>query len=312
MKLLLLAFAAGALVPAADLRIGIIGTDTSHVGAFTAILNDPANKNHIPGARIVAAFKGGSADLESSSSRVDKYAEEIAAKFGVEIVPSIAALLPKVDAILLESVDGRKHLPQFREIMKAGKPIFIDKPLASTYADALEIARLGRENNVRWFSASSLRFSGGIPALKQPGTPRRRCLGTRSDRKDPSARPLLVRHSLRRDPLRLPRPRLRRGHPRRRAPTATPSPVAGATAASALSSSTTITPASARPPSPSAKSLVSSADFYTGYQDLIVAIIKFFQGGPSPVDEKETLEMFAFMDAAQRSKESGGKPVPLK
>ena len=311
MKLLSLMIAAGALLPAADLRIGIIGTDTSHVGAFTAMLNDPANKNHIPGARVVAAFKGGSADLESSSSRVDKYAGEISAKFGVEIVPTIAELLTKVDAILLESVDGRKHLPQFREIMKAGKPIFIDKPLASTYADALEIARLGRENNTRWFSASSLRFTGGIPALKQPGIRGAVVWGPGPAEKTHQLdlswygiHSVEILYAL-----------LGRGCVEvTRVSGANGDSVTGRWSDGRLGTVVLDNDYASFGATTFAKrkSLVSSAEFNTGYQDLVVAIIKFFQGGPSPVDEKETLEMFAFMDAAQRSKESGGKPAPLK
>ena len=41
----------------------------------------------------------------------------------------------------------------------------------------------------------------------------------------------------------------------------------------------------------------------------MVEIVKFFQTGKPPVANEETLEIFAFMDAAQRSKEQGGKPV---
>lgn len=310
MKLLSFLLAA-AVLPAADLRLGIIGTDTSHVVAFASILNDPANKNHIPGARIAAAFKGGSADLESSASRVDKYAEELASKYGVEIVPSIAALLGKVDAILLESVDGRKHLPQFREIMKAGKPIFIDKPLASTYADAVEIARLGRENNTRWFSASSLRFSRGIPALKQPDLRGALVWGPGPTEKTHQLD--LTWYGI--HSVEILYTFLGRGCVEvTRVAGANGDAVTGRWSDGRLGTvvldndyagfgATTFA---------KRKSLVSGADFYTGYQDLLVEIVKFFQGGPSPVDEKETLEMFAFMDAAQRSKESGGKPVALK
>ncbi|MGH9627605.1 MAG: gfo/Idh/MocA family oxidoreductase, partial [Bryobacteraceae bacterium] len=96
----------------ADLRVGIIGTDTSHVPAFTKLLNDKTSQDHIPGARVVAAYKGGSPDVESSRTRVDKFAEEIKTKYGVEIVPDIPTLLQKVDAVLIESVDGRVHLEQ--------------------------------------------------------------------------------------------------------------------------------------------------------------------------------------------------------
>ena len=77
----------------ADLRIGIIGTDTSHVIAFTKILNDPTNKDHIPGARVVAAYKGGSKDIEDSCQprrQVRRRAED---EWNVEIVPDIADAL---------------------------------------------------------------------------------------------------------------------------------------------------------------------------------------------------------------------------
>src|SRR3982751_5593905 len=160
MRFTLLAF----VIPlcAADLRVGIVGTDTSHVPEFTKLLNSKA----VPGAHVVAAFKGGTQDIESSRTRVDKYAAEVAEKYGVEIVPEIAGLCGKVDAILLESVDGRQHLPQMREIVKCGKPVFIDKPLASTLDDARAIAALAKSAGVPWFSASSLRWSEITETMK--------------------------------------------------------------------------------------------------------------------------------------------------
>ena len=153
---------------AADIRIGIIGTDTSHVVAFSKILNDPRHPDFIPGARIVAAFKGGSKDIESSRSRVDQYATELARDWKVEIVPDIATLLTKVDAVLLESVDGRTHLEQARLVIAAGKLLFIDKPLSSTLEDAVEIAKLAKARGVGWFSSSSLRWAKSLAPLQQP------------------------------------------------------------------------------------------------------------------------------------------------
>src|SRR6185436_1159737 len=76
------------LLPAADLRVGIIGTDISHVSHFSRILNDAKDPHHIDGARVVAAYKGGSPDIESSRSRVEGYARELKEKYGVEIVPN--------------------------------------------------------------------------------------------------------------------------------------------------------------------------------------------------------------------------------
>lgn len=89
------AFIAAPAVPQKTVRLGIIGTDTSHVPAFTKILNDEKSPDFIPGARVVAAFKGGSQDVESSRTRVDGFAREIESKYGVEIVPDIATLLSK-------------------------------------------------------------------------------------------------------------------------------------------------------------------------------------------------------------------------
>jgi predicted dehydrogenase len=158
--------AANALAQPTEVKVGIIGTDTSHVTAFTQLLNDKSNPNHVPGARVVAAFKGGSPDVEASRTRVDRFAAELKEKWGIEFVNSIEELCEKVDAVLLESVDGRPHLSQVRPVFKARKRVFIDKPLTTSYADAKEIARLSRESGVPFFSSSSLRFAADVQAIK--------------------------------------------------------------------------------------------------------------------------------------------------
>src|SRR5437899_1730516 len=112
MKSVLVLLASITITSAADLRLGIIGTDTSHVTAFAKTLNDPAAADHVVGARIVAAFKGGSPDVESSRSRVDNFTKELQDKWGVKIVAAISDLCSQVDGILIESVDGRIHLLQ--------------------------------------------------------------------------------------------------------------------------------------------------------------------------------------------------------
>jgi hypothetical protein len=141
------AAAAGAVAPqvsaqGGDVRIGMIGLDTSHVTAFTAILNDPAHPNHVPGAKVTAGFKGGSPDMARSYDRIEGYTKELQEKWQVEVVDTIPALRGKVDAIMLTSVDGRTHLEQARPVIDAGLPLFVDKPLAASYADAKEIYRL--------------------------------------------------------------------------------------------------------------------------------------------------------------------------
>ncbi len=144
-----------------ELRIGIIGMDTSHIPAFTRLLNDPHDPYHVPGGRVVAALPTFSADLPKSCSRVEGFKTDVA-PYDVRLVNTMAELLDHVDAVLLESVDGRRHLPEAQPVIEAGLPLFIDKPLAHNYADACEIARLAEQHNVRIMSSSSLRFAAGI------------------------------------------------------------------------------------------------------------------------------------------------------
>ena len=142
---------------------GIIGLDTSHVIAFTKYLNDPKNKT---GCRVVAGYPGGSPDFPASANRVDKFTEQLREQHGLEIVDSIEELCKKVDGILLESVDGRPHLQQARIVIKAGKPLFVDKPVADDLADVIEIFRLAKEHDVPCWSSSSARFGEGIAGAR--------------------------------------------------------------------------------------------------------------------------------------------------
>jgi hypothetical protein len=146
-----------------ELRAGIIGTDTSHVPQFTKTLNSHPEWK----VMVVAAYKGGSPDLPISATRVDKFAATIQQDHGVELVDSIDALLAKVDVVLLESVDGRPHLAQVTPVFKAGKRVFIDKPLAASLEDARRIAALSKQTGTAFFSASSARFQADIPAIKK-------------------------------------------------------------------------------------------------------------------------------------------------
>jgi predicted dehydrogenase len=145
-----------------SLRAGIIGTDTSHVPAFAKTLKSRPEWK----ISLVAAFKGGSPDLPTSANRVEGFAKTIREEYGVEIVDSIEALLPKVDVVLLESVDGRPHLAQVTPVLKAKKPVFIDKPLAASLEDARRIVALAKETGTPFFSSSSSRFNSDLPRLR--------------------------------------------------------------------------------------------------------------------------------------------------
>ena len=111
-------------------------------------------------------YPGGSPDIPSSRDRVAGFTEELRDKFGVAIVGSIDELLSQVDVVLLESVDGRPHREQAQPVLRAHKPVFIDKPVAGTLADAIAIFDLAKETKTPCFSSSSLRFSPGIAAMR--------------------------------------------------------------------------------------------------------------------------------------------------
>ena len=109
-----------------DLKLGIIGLDTSHVLVFSDIFNNPASKLALKGARVTVAWPGGSPDVPSSISRVAGYTAELRDKFGVTIVDSPEAVAEACDAILLTSLDGRTHPGQFARFAKLGKRVFMD------------------------------------------------------------------------------------------------------------------------------------------------------------------------------------------
>ncbi len=146
------------------IRIGMIGLDTSHVTAFAKLLHDENEEFHVPGGRVVAAYPGGSPDMEMSRDRLPGYTETLRDQYGVIMEDSMEAVADQCDAILLESVDGRVHREQFAKVAPYGKPTFIDKPFATSTADALEIARLAREYDVPLLSSSALRYSDPLQA----------------------------------------------------------------------------------------------------------------------------------------------------
>lgn len=150
------------------MKIGIIGTDTSHSIAFTELLNDRDHRYHVKGGEVVAAYPGGSPDFELSISRVAGFAEQMSSGYGVRIVDSPAQVAEVSDAILLLSADGRVHRELFEEIAPYGKPVFIDKPLALSLKEAGAIADLARLRELPVMSSSSLRYAEAL--TKQIGS----------------------------------------------------------------------------------------------------------------------------------------------
>src|SRR5690606_18424970 len=147
-------------------RIGIIGLDTSHSPAFVRAFNAPEAAPELLGYRVVAAYPYGSRTIESSYSRIPAYTEEVQ-RHGVAIVGAIDALLERVDAVLLNTNDGRLHLEQALQVFAAGKPVFIDKPVAASLADAIAIYAAAERYGVPVFSSSTLRYTPDAQAIRQ-------------------------------------------------------------------------------------------------------------------------------------------------
>lgn len=145
-----------------ELRLGMIGLDTSHSVEFTRRLNDPANPQHIPGARVVHAFPEFSPDMPWSVERVKEFTRELEEQHNVRMLGSIAEVVAESDAILLCSLDGRKHLSQIEPVFAARKPVFVDKPVAATLKDVVSLYELAAESETPCFSASAMRWYPGI------------------------------------------------------------------------------------------------------------------------------------------------------
>ena len=145
-----------------EIKVGMVGLDTSHSPAFAKLLNNPDDKGYVPGCRLIRAFPGGSKLFSNSINRVEGYTNQFRDELGIEIANSLEELADGMDAFLLESVDGRQHLEQFKILAEYGKPVFIDKPLTCCYDEAKEIFELAAAKNIPVMTSSSLRYALGI------------------------------------------------------------------------------------------------------------------------------------------------------
>jgi hypothetical protein len=293
------------------LRLGLIGLDSTHAAAFTQLIHHAPLVTGFPRAQVVATLRGGSADFPKSATRIDEITRQVVASVGRPPCASIADLLPEVDAVMILSCDGRRHLAEARPVIAARKPLFIDKPLASNYADAAEIVRLAQSVGVPVFSASALRFSPEIIALRQKYSATLRTASASGPWQPEPFHPLLSWsgihlveslytvlgpgcHTVTCE-------RFGRGI------VATGTWADGRTGLLRggvnVGGEFTVTV-----PSPTGPA--SACGF--SYAALVVEILRFFTSGQAPVAPAETLEILAFIDAAELSAARGGVPVALE
>ena len=298
-------------------KIGIIGLDTSHVVAFTTVLNkgpkNAANAAKFSGFRVTAAVAQGSKDIPESTSRVPEYTEKLKG-MGVEIVDSIEKLCAQVDFVMLESNDGRVHLEQILPVFKAGKTVFIDKPIAGSLADVIRLQEAAKKAGVVYFCSSSLRFAANTQAVAQGSIGKVKTAYTTSPASLESHHPDLYWYgvhgceslyavmgtgciSVKRDKSSAGLIQVtgnwgdgRVGIYREADRKAKGGPYGG-----------------------KAIGEKGEADIgkFDGYEVLLAAVVQMFRTGKAQVSAEETLELYTFMEAADESKRQGGAEVKL-
>jgi hypothetical protein len=298
------------LAPAADppeIKVGIIGLDTSHAVAFTKELNNPEAKEDVARCRVVAAYPQGSPDIKTSTERVPGYIEDVK-ELGVEIVDSIDELVKRVDCVLLETNDGRPHLEQALPVFKAGKPVFIDKPLAGSLADCLALFRAAKIYKCPMFCSSSLRYGKATQAARAGDFGKITRCETFSPANLEKTHPDLFWYGI-------------HGCEALYAvlgpgcETVTRGKTADGLIEVTGQWSGGRTGVFREGKGYGGKAQTEKGEQEVGqyetYRPLVVEIVKFFRTKKTPIAPEETSELYAFMEAADESKRQEGKPVAL-
>jgi len=299
-----------------EIRIGIIGLDTSHATNFTKILNvgpkNPADVPKLAGLKVVAAYAPGSRDIPESYERIPEYTEAVK-KMGVEIVDTIEALLPKVDAVLLESNDGKVHLEQVRPVLKAKKPVFIDKPLAANLADCIRIYEEAAAAGTPVFTASALRYGTATQEVRAGKIGTVKSAEAFSPAKLEKSHVDLFWYGIHGvesvfTVLGKGAVSVRRGTTEDGLIEVSGEWSGGRTGVFRESNTTDRKGYGGIAKGDNGESPIGTFD---GYEPMLIAVGEFFRTGKPPVSIEETLEIYAFMEAADESKRRGGEAVTL-
>jgi len=297
--------ALGPAPAAAPIKVGIIGTTTSHVPAFTGAINDPKAEGVLAEVEVVAGFMGGIKDNPSSWDRREKFAQGLREK-GCTIYDTIEEMLQHVDAVLLEEVDGRPHLEWAKPVIAAGKPLFIDKPMAGSLADVVEIFRLAKEAGVPCFSSSSLRYMSAFQEARR-GEPFGKALKctARGPMSIEPHHPDLFWYGIHGCEILF----TVMGTGCKTVTRVEEKKVVGVWEDGREGTFLGEKGYTAEIEGTKSSGTVGK---YEGYKPLVVEICKFFKTGKPPIAEAETLEIYTFMDAADESKRQGGATVTME
>jgi predicted dehydrogenase len=320
---------AGRTADPKPVRVGVLGIDNYQAIAFTQLFNDPKAAGDLTGLRVVACFPGTpSEDIPESVDNFPKWKTDIVKSYHVPLVTSVDQLLKGCDVVMIMSLDGRKHREQATAVLKAGKPLYIARPLAASLTDAVAILRVAEQTKTPCWTSSQHRFSpgfsgmrnhpevgkvlgcdvyGGVPTephhaelywhavhgietlytIMGPGCATVRCTstpyaeivtGTWEDGRVGTFR------GIKKGALKY---------------SATVFGDKGVSTSGIYGHGVPV------------KGVVPTEDKYMGYEGIAIAMAKFFKGGPAPVPAAETLEIFAFMEAAHESKRQKGVAVKV-
>jgi len=291
-------------------RVGMIGLDTGHSVAFTKSLNDPQAGDKYNGYKVVAAYPKGTDNIETWKTRIPEYTKEVQ-KHGVEIVGSIEEMLEKVDVVLLTCIDGNKHLEQALPVLKAGKPLFIDKPFAASLSDAFKIVEAAKHYNVPIFSSSSLRYIEGVKEIADGEIGEVIGAETFSPAHIEEHHPDLFWYGV--HGVEILFTIMGTGCKSvKRTFTDDTDVVVGVWEDDRIGTYRGIRKGKGGyGATVFGEKSIKVLDNYKGYNPLLIKITEFFDTGISPVSIDETLEIFAFMQAAEESKLKGGISIDI-
>lgn len=326
---------------AADLvKVGLLGIDNFGSVAYTEFLNRPHAEGVFEGVRVVAAYSVLSDDYPDSAKLAAQWKDQLTKMYQnpadpkdavppIEWVNSIDELLTKVDAVMIFSMDGRLHRKQAEPVLKAGKRLFISRPLASSPEDAVAILKLAEQTRTPCWSSSQHRYNTGFSGMRNHPEVGR-VIGcdvyggwtVDAPAADRFMRPL---HSLETLYTIM--------GPGVVSVSCTSTPTTESITAvwndgrvgtyrgikeGAVKYSATVfgdkgvSTAGIYGHGVPVNGIVPTTDKYVGYEGLAIEIARFLKGGPVPVPPAETLEIFALMQAAETSKAQNGAVVRLK
>src|SRR3989339_681263 len=156
---------------AKELKVALVGLDTSHSVAFPKRMQDPScpPEQKVEGLRAVTCLAFVTPFQNEEGINARKKQLEV---LGVKITNTLEETVKGVDAVMIELNDPSLHLEYFKKCSDLGLPIFLDKPMADNYLNGRIIYDISKKKNLKICSMSSLRFPPALTgAMKEIPNP---------------------------------------------------------------------------------------------------------------------------------------------